>query len=203
MKSGAPRDSLSFLRSIVHMRRPSRCARQHRRCNVFIGHLHSRCRRHEVFVWEIYPTCSQLISIPLGRRPAGRQIRVLRRLPVKLIHGLDCTKAMPTSVPAAPHRTPVSSLRVSQPTMVTNPGMPRRSAALPGSQRRRGASVLPRAAFCCCRRYGSCMALLAHPSIPAPLQDAGQRHLAHHADWRDPLIVGATAVMAMMILAVI
>ena len=32
----------------------------HRRCNVFIVHLHSRCRRHEVFVWEIYPTCSQL-----------------------------------------------------------------------------------------------------------------------------------------------
>jgi hypothetical protein len=29
-------------------------------------HLHSRCRRHEVFVWEIYPTCSQLTSTPLG-----------------------------------------------------------------------------------------------------------------------------------------
>ena len=50
-----------------------------------------------------------------------RQIRVLRRLLVKLIHGLDCTKAMPTYLSAAPHRTPVSSLRVSQPTMVTNP----------------------------------------------------------------------------------
>jgi hypothetical protein len=37
---------------------------------------------------------------------------VLRRLPVKLIHGLDCTKAMPTSAPTAPQRTPVSSLRV-------------------------------------------------------------------------------------------
>ena len=49
-----------------------------------------------------------------------QQIRVLRRPPVKLIHGLDCTKAMPTSVPAAP-RTPVSSLRVVRPTMVTNP----------------------------------------------------------------------------------
>ena len=50
-----------------------------------------------------------------------QQIRVLRRLPVKLIHGLDCTKAMPTSVPAAPQRTPVSSLRVVQLTMATNP----------------------------------------------------------------------------------
>jgi hypothetical protein len=29
-------------------------------------HLHSRCRRHEVFVWEIYPTCSQLTSTLLG-----------------------------------------------------------------------------------------------------------------------------------------
>ena len=85
----------------------------HRLCNVFIVHLHSRCRRHEVFVWEIYPTCSQLISTLLGRRPAGRQIRVLRRLPVKLIHGLDCTKAMPTSAPAALQHTPVSSLRVA------------------------------------------------------------------------------------------
>src|SRR5262245_23351899 len=77
--------------------RPAHC-----RCNIFILHLHSRCRRHEVFVWEIYPTCSQLISALLGRRPAGRQIQVFRRLPVKLIHGLDCTKAMPTSAPAAP-----------------------------------------------------------------------------------------------------
>jgi hypothetical protein len=30
-------------------------------------------------------------------------------------------KAMPTSVPAAPQRTPVSSLRVVQLTMATNP----------------------------------------------------------------------------------
>ena len=50
-----------------------------------------------------------------------RQIRVLRRLQVKLIHGLDCTKAMPTFVPAAAHHTPVSSLRVGQSTMATNP----------------------------------------------------------------------------------
>src|ERR1700739_77206 len=35
----------------------------------------------------------------------GQQIQVLRRLPVKLIHGLDCTKTMPTSVPAAPDLT--------------------------------------------------------------------------------------------------
>jgi hypothetical protein len=40
---------------------------------------------------------------------------------VKLIHGLDCTKAMPTFVPAAADLTPVSCLRVRQPSMATNP----------------------------------------------------------------------------------
>jgi hypothetical protein len=51
----------------------------------------------------------------------GSRILVNRRLPVKLIHGLDCTKAIPTSVPVAPQHTPVSSLRVYEPTMATNP----------------------------------------------------------------------------------
>src|ERR1700758_2093687 len=54
----------------------------HRRCNVFIMHLHSRCRRHEAFVLEIYPTCSQLTA-DLGSTITGRLIRVLKRLPVK------------------------------------------------------------------------------------------------------------------------
>ena len=38
-----------------------------------------------------------------------------------LIHGLDRTKAMPTSVPAAADLTSVSCLRVRQPSMATNP----------------------------------------------------------------------------------
>jgi len=48
---------------------------------------------------------------------AGQQIQVLRRLQVKLIHGLDRTKEVPTSVPAASQLTPVSSTRVRQPIM--------------------------------------------------------------------------------------
>src|SRR4029077_4917809 len=43
----------------------------HRRCNVFIMHLHSRCRRHEAFVLEIYPTCSQFDRRPLVGNQLG------------------------------------------------------------------------------------------------------------------------------------
>ena len=63
---------------------------------------------------EVYPTCY---------RPnrTGQQIRVLRRLQAKLTHGLNRTKAKPTFVPTASQLTPVSSIRVRQPTMTTSP----------------------------------------------------------------------------------
>src|ERR1700752_454871 len=65
----------------------------------------SRCHRREAFVQEIYPPCYRR-SLPLARQgQTGQQIQVLRRLPVKLTHGLDCTKTMRTSVPAAPDLT--------------------------------------------------------------------------------------------------
>ena len=46
---------------------------------------------------------------------------MLRRLQAKLTHGLNRTKAKPTFVPTASQLTPVSSIRVRQPTMTTNP----------------------------------------------------------------------------------
>src|SRR5208337_873736 len=116
LKSGALRGLPSSSRSALHRRRQYRCEHQDRRNADVKSSWRTSIvrRRREVFVREIYPTCYR-------RGRPGEQIQVLRRLQAKLIHGLDRTKAMPASLPAASQLTPVSSIRVRQPTMTTNP----------------------------------------------------------------------------------
>src|SRR5258708_472070 len=111
--------TLKFMVYFSHRRRDG--PRSHRRCKVFMAHLHHGAA-------GLKPSCRKSTQRATGTALLLRgedrpllQIQVLRRLQAKLIPGLDRTKTMPAFVPAAPQLTPVSFIRVRQPGMTTNP----------------------------------------------------------------------------------